>query len=567
LPESIDRAAWARDAERVLRGEVPIFSGAWLEMGFPPRWHRSVLTRIDLEAPTRNWTEFDYSRLAGGDVKGYWEIGRFDGLLLLALGWLCSGADALRSGIEQWISNWCERNPTNCGIHWACGQEAGIRLMQLLLVADVLHQWSDACATPRLHELAAQHCARIAPTMLYAIGQDNNHGTSEAAALFVAGAFLKQSGRTQFAEAAGKWCALGRRSLEERVSRLVMADGSFSQNSVNYHRMLLDTLSFSEFWRSRCEERVFSDGFYSRSIAATRWLAGVTDPISGDAPNLGANDGARLFVLHQQPYRDYRPSVQLASILFCGKRAYSGGPWDEPLRWLELDSDVLPLAKPVESHLFPEGGYAKLQRGGAWLVLRLPQDRFRPSQADALHIDFWHEGENLLRDAGTYSYTDGAWRDYFSGTAAHNTVEFDNRDQMPRLGRFLFGGWLACRELVFDASNNVASAAYRDTLGAYHKRCVELKDGRCIVSDMIGGFSKRAVLRWRLKPGDWQLDGARVKSAAAVLSVTCSGTIRRVELAEGWESRYYGEKTVIPVLEVEVDHECSLQTTIELLKS
>ena len=33
-----------------------------------------------------------------------------------------------------------------------------------------------------------------------------------------------------------------------------------------------------------------------------------------------------------------------------------------------------------------------------------PQAPARPSQADALHLDLWHRGVNLLRDAGTFSY-------------------------------------------------------------------------------------------------------------------------------------------------------------------
>ena len=60
-----------------------------------------------------------------------------------------------------------------------------------------------------------------------------------------------------------------------------------------------------------------------------------------------------------------------------------------------------------------------------------------PSQADAMHVDLWVNGKNLLVDAGSYSYnTNTGLSDYFNGTASHNTVQFDDRDQMPKLGRF-----------------------------------------------------------------------------------------------------------------------------------
>ena len=42
----------------------------------------------------------------------------------------------------------------------------------------------------------------------------------------------------------------------------------------------------------------------------------MVDPLSGDGPNLGSNDGAFCYQLHSQPYRDFRPTLQLASVLF-----------------------------------------------------------------------------------------------------------------------------------------------------------------------------------------------------------------------------------------------------------
>ena len=57
------------------------------------------------------------------------------------------------------------------------------------------------------------------------------------------------------------------------------------------------------------------------------------------------------------------------------------------------------------------------------------------------HVDLWAGEKNLLADAGTFSYNsypDMAW--YFSGTVSHNTIELDGRNQMPKLGRFFFGG-------------------------------------------------------------------------------------------------------------------------------
>ena len=117
-----------------------------------------------------------------------------------------------------------------------------------------------------------------------------------------------------------------------------------------------------------------------------------------------------------------------------------------------------------KSRTFDDGGYHVLRAGPALGVLRYPRFRFRPSQADALHFDLWLGDRNLLRDAGTFSYNDPEAReDFFAGTAAHNTVQFDDRDQMPRLGRFLFADWLKARgvEPVHQANGGIEAAASR----------------------------------------------------------------------------------------------------------
>ena len=58
----------------------------------------------------------------------------------------------------------------------------------------------------------------------------------------------------------------GRGWLENRAKKLIGKDGSFSQYSLNYHRMLLDTLSIAEVWRQRSETPSFSLIFYSQEI-------------------------------------------------------------------------------------------------------------------------------------------------------------------------------------------------------------------------------------------------------------------------------------------------------------
>lgn len=561
-PEAAD---WEGDALRVVAGELPVFSDGWRPAGFPPAWHRSLLTGVTAAEPHRHWTEIPDFSLAGGDVKGYWEAARFDGLMILTLGWLASCRAELQRAIETWLADWAAANPANAGIQWKCGQETGIRLMHLLLATELLSRRAGVHPTPALGQLVEEHCERISRTMLYAIGQDNNHGTSEAAALFAGGVFLERHGTPDQRQRARRWSRSGRRWLENRIARLVMPDGSFSQHSVNYHRVMLDTCSFAETWRGWYGLQPFSQRFVERCAQSTLWLDAMCDATTGDAPNLGANDGARLFVLHRQPYRDYRPSVRWAARMFgVAVPPATDGGCDEVLQWLGLSVPVQTAGmQSLGSRLFNDGGYARLAAGDCWAMLRLPRYRFRPSQSDALHLDLWVRGENLVRDAGSFSYnTQERWLRYFSGAASHSTVQFDDRDQMPKLSRFLYACWLECETLQFDARQGVVRAGYRDHAGAIHRRCVRLEPGRCIVEDELDGFTSKAVLRWRLAPGDWTADAQGACSATTKIRVSSAGPGPVLALVEGQESRHYGRMTPLPVLEVTAHAPTTLVTEL-----
>jgi hypothetical protein len=557
----VPRARWAvQSAEALLDGRYQYFSSLIANLGFPPDWHANPFGGLR-HASSEHWTKIDEFTAVGADIKLYWEPSRFEALLRLAVAAIVTGESHFMRACEIWLADWSAANPANVGCNWKCAQETSIRLMHVLLAAALLEHHRNIRPAEALRAFVDLHCRRIAGTMIYAVAQDNNHATSEAAGLYIAGVWLRAQGDRR----GERWERLGRKWLEDRANRLIMADGSFSQNSVNYHRLMLDTLTQAEVWRNWLNHEPFSPQYYSRCRAATAWLAAMTDPVHGAAPNLGGNDGARILVLHELPYGDFRPSVQLASVVFLRERAYSPGPWDEPLHWLRIQAVALPESLPVGSRAYPHGGYVKLHAGATWILLRLPRYRFRPSHADGLHLDLWHRGENVLRDAGTYSYnTDPEWLAYFSGTVAHNTIQFDDRDQMPRIGRFLFGDWLECERLEFDGARNTSAASYRDAFGAMHDRVVTLGEHRCIVTDTIRDFATKAVLRWRLAPHEWHLAEGCATGTLATICVKCTSDIVRMELTRGWESRHYGEKTELPVLEVEVDRQCTLQTTIEL---
>ena len=383
-----------------------------------PNWLENPLTGEKLKNPLIPWWKIGDFDSSVGDIKLIWEYSRME--------WAVTFAQRARNGdknslnrLNEWIQNWLENNPAYLGHNWKCGQEASIRVIHLSCAALILGQYID-CPLG-LRQLIKLHLRRIELTLNYSIAQDNNHGTSEAAALFIGGSLLAASGSQQ-----GEiWGKLGRTWLEDRAKNLIENDGSFSQYSVNYHRMMLDTYSFVEVMRCKLNLEPFSQELRRKLHKAADWLYNLVSPVSGDAPNIGANDGARLLPLTDASYRDFRPSVQLAMAIFGDQNAYTGeGLFNEQLEWLSVNRG---MKKPefCVSRVFNDGGYTVLRNHEIMLLFRVPRFKYRPGQADIFHIDLWRAGENIFCDAGTYSYNstpDLAW--YFSATAFNAPVKF-----------------------------------------------------------------------------------------------------------------------------------------------
>lgn len=524
----------------------------------PPEWLRNPVTKKDVANAQLPWWEIADFDPEVGDIKQIWELSRMDWALAMATRAHTDSPSLDR--LNAWLNSWCTTNPPYRGPNWKCGQEASIRIMHVAMAAVMLGQ--EECSTTTVLSFIQMHLKRIAPTIAYAMAQDNNHGTSEAAALFIGGSWLvKQGDRSGL-----RWQEQGRKWLENRALKLIGPDGSFSQHSVNYHRVMLDTYIMVEVWRTKLGLAAFSSLFYKRLTSASEWLRHMVQAQSGDAPNLGANDGARLLQLTNTTYRDFRPTVQFASVLFSNGKAYAeDGSWNDALRWLGVPLPDLVLSA-TKSLSADDGGYAMLRRNKAFVLFRYPRFKFRPSQSDALHIDLWINGENMLRDAGTYSYnTDKRWLSYFGGTESHNTIQFDGRDQMPRISRFLFGNWLKTASftpLREDSQFVSVAASYLDSAGVTHHRGVEMHDSGLKVTDDISGSFTRAVLRWRLSPGDWTLNTDGVCGNDIQIRITSSAPIERLEITQGYESLHYLEKTTLPVLELEVAASATIVTEL-----
>ncbi len=536
----------------ILKNGYYPFSGNYMSFAdFTPNWHKNYFNNLESKSKNLDWwkiSDFD-SNL--GDIKTVWELSRFDWVVQLAISSVSGDGHSLNL-LNLRLNDWIKENPYYKGVNWKCGQEASIRVLHLILAALILNQ-SNNSSKP-LMSLIESHIKRIAPTISYAIAQNNNHGTSEAAALYLGGHFLVANGLVTYI----KYESLGKSLLEDRASKLFSNDGCFSQYSVNYHRLALDTFTFCETYRKFNNLKPFSNKLNNKIKKAIHWLEILTDPITGDVPNLGANDGAQLFKMFNYGYRDFRQSVQWANLVFNNRLIYSITENQVRLfKHLKLNMESAEKDSPIQyAHIM--GNYDGIfiyRKKDLLLLFRRPIFKFRPSHSDVLHIDFWLNRRNILRDGGSYSYNKSKYKSsYYNGVSSHNSIQFDNRDQMPILGRFLFGSWPKEIEFKYENFDDgfTISSAYTDHLNSYHKRELVLDKNSLVVKDDYSGVKNTSQLKWRFCPNKFEFIQSENSKDEIFIDIKKGKIFGEYNLNYEFESRYYYSESSLPVLTKEL---------------
>lgn len=414
-----DRSRVLQSADEILSGGYHPFGGGKAALSFATQMEHSV-----------HWSEVG-DQVDGRDIKWLWEPARFSWAFELAKAWMITKDDRYVCFFWEKFAEFNRQNPVNSAPNWTSAQEAAMRIITWLMVYQVFKQSSATTAehTSQLTIAIWQHAARIPPTLGYARSQNNNHLLSDSLGLVIAGCLFSEKSAM-----AHNWLSTGLKEFNQAILKQIEQDGTYSQHSNNYHRLMLQLAliyhGYTKYFKLDIPQEV-SD----RLDAATRWLGSQLDPISGRLPNLGHNDGSLLLSMGTAEFRDYRPTLQAAGLAFLGKPCQPAGPWDELALWLGLPvTDEILETQSLTSpalHIISSLNKRAMLRGVTF--------HGRPAHADQLHLDLWWDGFNIIQDAGTFSYNDPPpWQNPFSSTLVHNTLTVAGQDQMLKASKFLW---------------------------------------------------------------------------------------------------------------------------------
>lgn len=532
----------------------------------PIDWHFNPFQQYRSD-PSKKWCDIPDYLPDQGDPRMLWEPSRsawaLDIMRAVSRG---HDPDECCELLWRWVDSWMGANEPWQGFQWKCGQESSVRLIAVLLAFYAVgDQRKDDTRWQQMARLAWATGYRVLQHLHYAVSQKNNHAISEACALMLIAHLFPEM------KDSATWWQRGREVFVSELKRQTYADGSYCQQSTNYQRVMMQG-AMTIVRLGELAGQPFDQEIYDILGRCAAFMHQLTDPLTGQVPQYGNNDGAWILPLDGCAFWDLRPVVQSVWRLVHGRGVYPPGPWDEDSAWLLDQSSNGPAQyEPQVSSRFDDGGYYTLRQDDSWLMTRCHSYRDRVGHDDPLHIDLWWRGVNVLRDNGTFRYYIPGQPEveaYFSSIAAHNTIELDGREPMQKFSRFQRFPFTRAEITAF--SHEALACVFEGYRGSpwrtnWQRTAISLGGGAWLFADdLVGVGNHEATIRWQLADLDCRFDAASNTATLLVdnqpFSVRIDSTFPPATCAMhrgvdgpdriiGWASTVYGQRHPIPVLE------------------
>ncbi len=508
------RAAILEQAALFVRRRFDLLGSGWVPVETPSGgidWHVDFKngTRWD---PATWYRDIPYGHVLGADVKVPWELGRLQHLPILAFAHALDPQGGFDRAFQTQVSDFHAANPPRFGVQWRCTMDVAIRAANLALAWDLFAAAGavfDAGFASAMTRMLLEHCRHIAANLEWYPEGRGNHYLADIAGLAVAAAALPSTSET------AAWLDLAERELWAETALQFLPDGANFEASTAYHRLSAELVLFATAVLAGLG-RVVPDAHRARLAAMAAFSRGIVKP-SGLIPQIGDNDSGRFFKLdHDAPDLDHRALTAAVDALLSGTMDDGLDAWvvaglagrtlpapppppipvpppfaDPGDRVPLLGRTVIePGGSSLRDHLtlraWPDFGLYLWRSDRLYLAVRCgpigQNGRGGHAHNDQLAIELSIDGEDWLRDPGSYLYTaDPALRNRYRGVAAHAAPRFENREPGGLdLGLFWLGDEARARCLAFGPHG---FAGDHIGFGAPLRRRVMIEDQRILITD------------------------------------------------------------------------------------
>jgi len=505
-----------RTAEDVCAGKFTE-NGVTLELGLDPNW-----------------------QLAGLSHDEEWQIAwiKFYFGLDLAAAYAESGEARFQKAWEKLVASWIRQVPVDFGPTDAIARR----------IQNWIYAWNIFADSPKfsglsegLDEALVASLAEQTRYLRNHLTPERNHRTLELYALLVVALALPEAALDQ------DLLDFAIEALYQNLLTDVRPDGVHREHSTHYHMMVLRS-----YLGARENVRRFGLSFppqYDERLERACEFAMHCQRPDGGIPTLSDSDAG-----------NYSDLLQLAaSLLSRPDFRYAATAGAE---------GVSPQKRYVS---FTNAGYYTQRSGWGQALNSFGNEGFLifdcgplgdggHGHYDMLNVEIAARGRSLIVDPGRFTYSEHPpnFRQWFKGTAAHNTVCIDGLDQVPyRRGKpkkplpqaQLIERWSAPG---FDFLSGTAQSPCYDAI--HTRRIFYIGDEYWIICDSLTGERPhRFDLRFHLAPEAWE----RVR---IVGNTVCAPALTLVfnrecmpQIEPGWFAPLYGVKQQAPVVSAVIE--------------
>ncbi len=544
---AVDRQNWPGACDALLAYYRAGTSGAWLRTPAPAPGNATqpVAEKMLRDTFTFYTIEGTVPRAPGGGLQWEWTgpntdfewalaLNRHQYVASLMKAYAETGNPAYARYVDAVIRDWVLANPypgrKNVGAAWR-GLEVSFRpkawagAFYGLMASDLL--------TP------ATRILLLSSLPDHALYLRNYHASGNWATMEMSGLALIAVAWPEFTEAK-TWLTYATQTLTKEMTAQVYPDGIQKELASHYHWVALT--NFEQLAQTLRNDQSSVPPNYTDGLRGMwHYLAYSMGP---DGANPLNNDSDR---------NDYRARVASAATTY------------QRPDWLYIATNGAQGTAPAHpTAVFPWAGQVVMRSGwdarAQWAFFDIGPWGIGHQHHDKLHLSLAVGARELLVDGGRYTYVDGDWRRYFTGSASHNVILVDGAGQNAdaREAKTPVPVDTYAVQPAFDYARGAFTAGYAGVEGAAaHTRAVVYLRGQYwVVVDRVTTDRPRTITPlWHFHPDcTVRPDGTSVITADAgtvnlrLLPVgppAWTPTLARGQqppAIQGWYSRQYNEK-------------------------
>ncbi len=451
------------------------------------------------------------------DVKNCWELGRMQHLPQMAIAAINgNNNEELIKEFRNQSLDFIISNPIGMGVQWGCAMDVGIRVSNLLVAYDIFKQTDstntlDDEFTLVFTDSIHRHVEFIFNHLEHKEGAAGNHYLFNLVGMLFATNYLSEKDETL------EWRDFAEQEIERELYKQFFADGGNFEGSTAYHCLSAEAMLYAAALTLRNAKKIAPN--YINLLGKSVHFIGDISKANGEIPQFGDNDSGRLFKFFAE-----ESSLNYQSLL----ASFSG------LFEMEIDAKFLLEKKIIEQF----SNNSKLQSPSTRrkskhqirnakhqvqipstteikfladinldkiaffayddfgiYVFKSPQFYLAISgisnknmhhswghvHNDKLSFDLQVNGEDLVKDPGTYSYTAfPEERNEFRSTKAHHGIVVKGIEQNKLIDLFYLDREVKCQILEIQNLSITLQANY---YGVEHIRKFTILANQLIVTD------------------------------------------------------------------------------------